>query len=742
MAKRRTSTCKQLCTLMLLIGLAWALAHGAPVTSPQDPSPNEASPHEKSWNLQSGGVSYELAELDGHLVLKYFGPSALAPATSTLSGKQPRYDMSGQAGGESLDPSALHLVSESQRSIAPGVEQFTFMLHHLHLPLDIEARYTVWGDTGVFTRDLTLYNRGNSALSVASIPSLALTLGAGDYTLRYLWGRWGQERQLAVEKITAGGRTFGSDNGRSTDGYAPWLSLRNDSSGIEYLAELAWSGNWQMKVTRQPGATPSLMRDRDLTATMGVHFDFGGPLRIDPGRSFAAPRVAFTASSGDLDDVANQMHRYQRQYVFPRSSANRPLLVQFNSWYPFQGKMNVEEMKRSADSAGKLGAEVFVLDAGWYNRKDWSKELGDYVPDPKAFPHGLEELANYVRSKGMKFGLWIEIENIGPESHLYHEHSDWCLKYNGAILQSDDRCQLDFSKPEVRSWATATVNRLISQYGVAWLKIDYNINIGDRFDPHGEGRPGDVLYQQVVQYYSWLDTVRKAHPDLIIENCSSGGLRFDTGILAHTDTNWLSDNVNPIASLQLGYGCTLQFSPEVCNHWMVGDNDVGEVDLKSSPGWWDFMFRVPMNGQFGISSRIFDWNQALTDRAIANIKLYKEIRDVIADADVYHLTPEPAHLHPTGWMAIQYLSPATHDSVVTTYRLAGGSPTMSFRLRGLDPATVYEVSQDNGDAFPETGAQLANTGLQVHLAQEWRAAIFQLRKQASSQTRTRRTRNH
>ncbi len=642
--------------------------------------------------------------------------------------KTVREELGGQAEGESFSGDSWQMAGAQTTSPATGVQVLTLTLHHKRLPLDLIAQYTAWGDTGVFTRELTLKNTGSAVLHVAAIPSLSLELPQGDYTLRYLYGGWGEEHQLATEKLNAGGRSFGSTRGRSTNGFAPWVSLRNEDQKLEYLAELAWSGNWDMHVSRQPGSEPATLREQPVEVSMGVHWDFGGGLNLAGGASYALPRVAFTASTGDLDDVTNQMHRYQRRYVFPPQPANRPMLVQFNSWYPFQGKASLGDMERLADVASTLGAEVFVLDAGWYNHTDWSKELGDYEPDPNAFPHGLGELSAYVHKEGMKFGLWFEIENIGLESRMYRQHADWCLAYNGTPVKNADRCQLDFAKPEVRAWATVTLDRLIQSANLSWIKIDYNIDVGDRFDPHGKERPGDVLAEHIKHYYAWLDSVRAAHPDLIIENCSSGALRMDTGILAHTHTNWLSDNVDPIASLQLGFGCTIQFSPEVCNHWMVGDTDRGVVDLQKPAGWWDFMFRVPMNGQFGISSRVFDWSQPLRDRAAANVALYKQVRTTIAGADVYHLTAEPAHRNPTGWMAIEYVSPGGGDAVLTAYRLKGGAAVKTFRLRGLDPTADYEVRQDGQPLIHARGSELAGAGLPVQLGEDWRAAIVQIRK--------------
>jgi alpha-galactosidase len=682
----------------------------------------------RRWTLTSGSVVYRLAERDDVLVLDYFGPTSRATEWGKTRSSAPRYDVAAVADGKPLAP-ALHLVSQQTRTVAPGVAELRLTLRHAELPLEVQARYAAWGETGVFTREITLVNRGRKPIRVQSSPSVAWEMPEGDYTLRYLYGSWGQERQIATEPVRAGARSFEQTRGRSTNGYVPWFSLRNEDLGVEYIAELAWSGNWWARVERQPGTGSSPPRDQDVLVAMGIRPDFGGALVLQPGDTFTLPRVALTASAGDLDDAANQMHRYQRDYVIPRSQANRPLLVQFNSWYALGPDVNIENTIRSADVAAALGVEVYILDSGWFTSGDWSRALGDYQPDRRKFPHGLEELSRHVHAKGMRFGLWVEIENVGIESHVFHDHPDWCLSYAGKPVVTVDRCQLDFARAEVRRWASATIDRLVSAYDLDWIKIDYNIDIGDQFDPAPGDRVGRRLADHVASYYSWLDSVRAAHPDLIIENCSSGGLRFDMGVMAHTHTSWLSDFVDPKASVELGYGCTLQFVPEICNHWMVGDTDKGEVDPASAPGWWDFMFRVPFTGQFGISSRVWEWNAALRERAAANIALYKRIRGTIAGADVYHLTPPPDRYAPTGWAALQYVVQGGRRSVIMAYRLAGGAPAQNFHLRGLVPSVVYRVVQDGAPIRRATGAELASDGLRVALDAEWRSSVIEIEAQ-------------
>jgi len=516
-----------------------------------------------SWTMTSGPVSYRLVRRARQITFDYFGPtSRMRPAPDTA--QPPRYDLIGIAADQSVDPTSVQLRADSTVTVSPGVAELRLHFVHASLPLELDVRYAVWGETGVFSREIRLTNRGDVALPVARVPSLSFELPGGDYTLRYLWGSWGQERQLATETLAAGARRFEQTRGRSTNGYVPWLSLRNRRLRVEYIVELAWSGNWWTEVERRPGTGAAPLGDQPVRVELGIHNDFGGPLTLAPGDTITLPRALFTATSGDLDDAANQMHRYQRRYLVPQVRTNRPPLVQFNTWFPFGPAVNITNTIRAADAAAAIGAEVYVLDSGWYTSGDWERTLGDYEPDPAKFPRGLEELANHVHDKGLKFGLWVEIENAGTESRLFREHPEWCLPYRGKPWVTANRCQLDFANPAVRQWASATIDRLVSQYRLDWIKIDYNIDVGDRFDPARNGQSGRRLHDHVAAYYAWLDTIRAAHPDLVVENCSSGGLRFDQGIMAHAHTAWLSDVVDPMASVALAYGCTVQFAPEVC----------------------------------------------------------------------------------------------------------------------------------------------------------------------------------
>ena len=625
------------------------------------------------------------------------------------------------------------LVSHEIRSLTADRDELRLLFRHRSLPLQVEAHYTTWGDTGVITRELTLTNTGTRVLHVQSLPSLSWLLPYGEYELSYLASGWGLERQLKTVKLDESQRAFISRRGRSSGIYSPWFALYNQDLHVRYLGQLAYSGNWQM-IFERPQRYGKTGKLGPVDVELGMRFDFGGALALQPGSVFHSPQAAFTACSGNLDDTVNRFHRYQRRYVMPPLPAQEKLLTQFNTFEAYAWNVPLDLLKRTADVASQLGLELFVIDAGWSRKEGGKPVAGDWIADPVEFPNGMEELANYVRAKGMQLGLWVEIEAARPESAVFKEHPDWFLTYQGKPFAGGaGRHYLNFAREDVRRWARSAVDRLVHDYGIGYLKNDYNVEVGEKFDSADPDHPGDVLYRHLAGLYSWFDEVRAAYPNLILENCASGGLRFDLGLLARTHQTWISDESRAVPSVQLVYGATVEFPPEACLHWMLYGRSLdlprqtSESVKQVEPGWWDFMLRVPMNGAFGISGRLLEWDSALKQRARENIALYKRVRPIIAGADVYHLTPPPAHENPEGWMALQYVAGDRKRSVLMAYRLKNGEPSRSFRLRGLAPELKYRITEDgcpNNRIL--SGKELATEGLNVKLDAEWRALVIEL----------------
>ena len=247
----------------------------------------------------------------------------------------------------------------------------------------------------------------------------------------------------------------------------------------------------------------------------------------------------------------------------------------------------------------------------------------------------------------------------------------------------------------------AVLDRLMQEGQIDWFKFDYNIDVDNDFDLTGADAKNTRLHEHLQGCYQWLDDIAKKYPQVILKNCASGGRRWDLGIARHTHAAWISDTVNPRFSPQVAYGALVEFAPETCNHWMVGDinpkrrGGYGATITTPDPAWWDFMFRIAMNGQTGISSRLDLWPPEALKRAQDNVSLYKRIRGTIHGADVYHLTDAlAAGANPTGWMGLQYYQPIEGSCVVLIYRLGLSESEQSFRLKSLKPGQHYNVLAD------------------------------------------------
>ncbi|WP_170971000.1 alpha-galactosidase [Ilyomonas limi] len=672
----------------------------------------------KEWTVRSGKNRYIITNTPEGIEQAY-----LTDATATVSpAAEPDYHLVVcTINGQQLNAADFTLTNNQTGNEKNGVAYLMLTLQAKKSPLQAIVTCKAYNNTGVFTRSINIKNTSQQAIHIANIPSFSASLPGGNYDLQYLKTEWGHERRFTTEALQPDSlRSFIMNRGRSGEGYSSWFSLVNNTTSVRYMAELAYSGNWQMQFLQKEANAP-------VTVQMGMRFDKGEALTLLPSATFQTPEVAFTLDSGDLDEVANYLHRYQREFVIPAVQTNRPLLVEYNTWFATPNKVYVKEVKRLVDSAAALGCEAFVLDAGWYNEQeqDWSAELGNWYPTKTSFPNGLEELVNYVHQNNMLFGLWVEIESVGRQSNLVKEHPGWFLQNEGKPVFTSNRYHLNFANDSARNWALHTISRLVNTYQLKWIKIDYNNSVGESFDAQYNGI---ALYEHLQGYFKLLDAVHHLFPSLIVENCASGGLRTDLGTMKHTNTAWLSDITYPHNAPQLVWGATLELTPGINNYWMTGDTVHQDVwfckEEPLHPEWWNYMFRIAMTGQFGISSRLERWSKALMDTAKQNIQLYKRIRTIIQGADVYHLTPMPDHDKPVGSMAIQYQN--NDKNLLMAYRLENGKDEENYKLRNLDAAQQYVVYIDGKKIKQLTGGELMNVGITVNLKYDFSAAVIEM----------------
>ncbi|HJT09061.1 MAG TPA: alpha-galactosidase [Stellaceae bacterium] len=606
----------------------------------------------------------------------------------------------------------------------PDRRTLRIVLAAVDLPLAATVDF-VLDDTGILTRHTTIRHDGNGP-DVNIAATLAFWVGVHEPIdhMRYLAGAWARETELRPHLGDTPLR-LESRVGKTGFDFQPYVALR--AGGTTYLCQIFWSGNWALEVVPRAGGA----------ALFGGLNDWRFRCRLGgAASSLPLPMVIFGRFEGGLNAATHRLHDYRRAR---RPDPERPIAVQFNSWYPYLGEPNAEAMLALVPLAQRLGCEAFVVDAGWYKTDegesagDWMARTGDWRTSRQRFPKGLREVSARCREHGLKFGLWFEPEVIGSLSAIRRDHPEWLHHVGGRPPAPQDRAILNLGIPAARRHAFDRVTRILSAVGVDWMKWDFNADFGA-----GGWAPDlprsltdqDPLVAHYEGVYRLQDAIRRWFPNLTLEMCASGGGRMDGALLSHAHANWLSDQPGPVRKLAIHVGSQLAHPAVVCNDWLIewppgsiagyDDEDSGGLDER---GDLPFRLRSAMLGSFGISARIDRWREADFAVAAAHVALYREkLRPIIHHGDQYLLTKAPPGDGNGDWAALWYAAKDGASGVLFAFRLAKGEASRSFPLPGLVPDQCYRVSFFSRAASEMRGDALTG-GLVVAIPAPFQSAL-------------------
>ena len=574
----------------------------------------------------------------------------------------------------------------------------------------------------------TVRNTGERVVVVTRLDSLALTLAPAGYEVFAYTGDWGCEFE-GVRAPVADVPLLESRSGRSSKGNHPWFALFRPDGAI-LSAAIAWSGNWVFRFAHGERG--------ELALSGGLH-DWAFSHELPPGGTLESPPVALALGEGnDLNTVSTQYARVGRRHWYPDNARARQLPVEWNHWWPYEDRFIDEEVFRANVAiAARLGVEVCTLDAGWFGPTDpathWYDYRGDWADVNTArFPGGLRALADDVHARGMAFGLWCEIEALGKHARLAELHPDFVATRAGERLG-----YVCFGNPAVREWAYATLSDLVERYGADWIKLDFNLDPGagcDRAD-HGHGA-GDGLRAHYEGYYRTLERLRERYPELTLENCSSGGLRIDLGMMRRTVPTFLSDPDWPEHGLQIIWGASTMLAPNAWLHWGLSEWINGYPAQTFNPRdpalrleQLDYYVRIGMLGSFGLSQKLPDLPDWVAARYAAHIALYRDtLRRFVREADFYRLTEQPGRTGGSRWAAFQYVLPNDDTHLLAAFRLPGGEPSRTLQLYRIDPARTYTLAWLQTDRTEQRGgADLLANGLRCDDLPEQGSALILMR---------------
>lgn len=417
-------------------------------------------------------------------------------------------------------------------------------------PVELRLYYTVFYDCNVIARRCVLKNTGTQDISVRRIMSMSLDLADRGFLMHSFDGGWIKETHRHIRPVEYGMYVNSSTTGASSNRHNPGFILSEKStcedSGRAWGFNLVYSGNHFGVVEKS---------NHDLVRVqLGINphcFDW----TLHPGESFETPEAVMTFSQTGFNGMSANFHDFVNNNIVRGNWKNieRPVLI--NNWEACFFKFTRGKLLKLARRAKKLGVELFVLDDGWFGaRNSDTAGLGDYKVNLRKLPGGLGEFADSIEKLGMKFGLWFEPESVNEDSELYRRHPDWAIKPPvGEPSLGRNQLLLDLTRAQVRDYIVESVGNVLDSAKISYVKWDMNRHMSDAYSASLTNQ-GEFAHRYILGLYDVLDRIFTPRKHILFESCSSGGNRFDLGMLCYSPQIWSSDDTDPIERLSIQGG--------------------------------------------------------------------------------------------------------------------------------------------------------------------------------------------
>jgi alpha-galactosidase len=638
-------------------------------------------------------------------------------------------------GGQPLATGWRWVGAHEEPRTERGAQHFVVELRSTVCPIDLKI-HTLLDGTPILERWLEIKNNSKAPISLTAV---------------YPWsGRlWdAQDYRASMPNVTDPVYRLGyfTETSHGWEGWFKWFPLKDASTHIRYdvgtgandpffiahnsaageyfVGDLAWSANWEMDFKSDQewptgpfsGGMQGLGRDASLWFKIGPWAS--SPLRtIAAGESVPTFAVHLGPVQGDLDTAVQAMQEHVRRSVMPLRKLERSYLVQYavpgDQGYiaKFMGDqtgMNEANMMKEVDLAAAAGAELFIVDAGWWD------VYGEWTPSPTRFPRGLEPIADYIHKKGMLFGLYGEVEGARGDwtkCSWCRQHPDWFMPNFPNIL--------NLTKPEVAAHVERQLSRMIEQYKLDLYREDYNTPFtGELGQTMRDGLTENDFWRYYEVWYGMIDRIHKKYPNLILQQCAAGGMRNDLGMDARWHEPYLTDGLNMPHVLKNYSGQTMHLPPE---NFV---NAFGIPAISANRGHLDTHLRV--NFSLGtpflvpIAPSVEESNPDILREYARYSKLYKSfIRPLWPTCKMFHHAPITAEgdVDSSPWFAVEFAAPDRSKGWATIVRMReGDSDSYVFRPRGLDPARSYRVTFDSTQTTATiAGLRLIQDGLRIRL---------------------------
>ncbi|OIJ18097.1 alpha-galactosidase [Anaerobacillus alkalidiazotrophicus] len=591
---------------------------------------------------------------------------------------------------------ATYVVSDDE------ADTLELILEDQLIGLKVILSYTTFQNYDVITRSVRLENGGDQDLKLLKVASMNVDFQDSEYDLITLYGAHVRERHIERTRLRNGVQSIESRRGTSSHQQNPFMALvrkdTNEDYGDAYGFNFVYSGNFLASVEVDQIFTSRV--------TVGINpFDFSWLLQ--PGQTFQAPEVVMVYSSNGLGDMSRTFHKLYRERLCRGEfkEKERPILI--NNWEATYFDFNEEKIKDLAKKGKDLGMELFVLDDGWFGKRDDDRtSLGDWFVDKNKLPNGLDALASDITETNMEFGLWFEPEMISEKSELFKKHPDWCIHVpNRKLSEGRNQLILDFSRKGVCDEIVAMMTEILSNSPITYVKWDMNRHMteaGSAALPPERQR--EVAHRFMLGVYQVMEELTMKFPHILFESCSGGGGRFDPGMLYYMPQTWTSDNTDAISRLKIQYGTSLVYPiSSMGSH--VSDVPNHQVQRITS---LDIRGHVAMSGNLGYELDLTKLSEEEQEIVKEQVNFYKEIRPVIQFGDFYRIS-SPFEGNETAWT---FVSEGKNKAVFAHFKVLdeANMPFITVKLKGLDPNKKYTVVE-LGESY--YGEELMNVGINI-----------------------------
>lgn len=559
--------------------------------------------------------------------------------------------------------------------------------------------YTVYDDAPAIARRTVYKNGSNDTVYLDRAYSFTFALPESNYESLTLHGGWAKERSPERVKLHRGVTSIDSKRTSSSSGLNPFMALLTEGAtetlGEAYGVSLIYSSSYAIKAEYAPNGLVYL--------TGGIN-DFDFRWKLGAGESLETPEAVLVYSANGIGEMSRAYHDIFREHLINSRFVKAPRPIVINNWEGTYFNFNGEKLKRIADGVANTGVDTFVLDDGWFGKRDNDKSgLGDWFVNEEKMGEPLDSVIEYINGLGMKFGIWFEPEMINEDSDIYRAHPEYAI---GAPDRPHSRgrnqCVMDITRKDVRDYIVDSINAIIRNHHIEYVKWDYNRNVTESWsvgrDP--ELQP-EFAHRYALGLYDLCERIIEANPTVFFEGCAGGGARFDPAMLYYFPQIWTSDDSDAEERTHIQYGTSIVYplSSMSCHISTVPNHQTGRITPMETRA------AIAHLGATGYELDASQFTDEDRERVKKEVEEYKKSAPLILNGDLYRVnSPFDSNL-----FTVCVVSKDKSVAEMVAYRRMGGVNNEPVRVKaaGLAPEKRYFVPELNRTL---SGSTLMNVG--------------------------------